>query len=337
MAKRVSSVRRKLGSRLKKLKPIDAAETKSLDEFQAIDADGIPEGTSFSLKKKRASKKGAATEAGEADAASESDAESDVATERAITRGGGFSDQRQQDGFQQGREAYEAYLKGNVEEDAERFRELVAGGAVDNFDPDLSPGDAERLGQLRCAAHLIRLYDHWTLHDVGREESIERATNWLGGFGRVDSVRKVLFELESKPIRDIYPLEVMLHLLERSPEKLPGVVRGQVISAAPALQEGRMFPGHAVQLPVPPNTRLKSFALLGGERPGYEFFPSKKDGLYTLQIDTPGEWELALFAVRTESVGRMERELPGGVVDRFAVKVVEMGPKDAQAASAHHT
>ena len=88
-------------------------------------------------------------------------------------------------------------------------------------------------------------------------------------------------------------------------------------------------------LPMPPSTRLKSFALLGGERPGYEFFPSKKEGYYTLQIDTPGEWQCALFAVRTERVGRMDRELPGGVLELFAVHVVEMGRKPSL--KAHHT
>ena len=71
---------------------------------------------------------------------------------------------------------------------------------------------------------------------------------------------------------------------------------------------------------------LEAFALLGGERPGYEFFPSPKDGYYTLQIDTPGEWQFALFAVRTESLGKIDRgrqpsaapQEPGQVVAELA-------------------
>jgi hypothetical protein len=339
MAKRVSSMRQKLGSRLESLKPNDGADTKSLEPFGSIGADGAKESTGFNQRglqqTKRPNPKAEAGGVGEAQAAAPgAETGSDVATDMAITRGGGFSNQRQHDGFERGREVYEAYLKGNVEQDAERFKELVAGGAVDRFDPDLSPEAAEPLGQLHCAAHLIRLYDYWTLADVGREGSIEKASSWLAGFGRAESVRKVLFELESKPIRDIYPLELMLRILERTPDKLPGVTKGSLLGGLSALQEGKVFPGHPVQLPVPPSTRLKSFALLGGERPGYEFFPSKKDGYYTLQIDTPGEWQCALFAVRTESIGRMDRELPGGVLELFSVHVVEMGRKPSL--EAHH-
>jgi hypothetical protein len=320
---------------------------KSINKTQGLDAAGGADGsfapigdvdgdqnenTRQSLKKKKAgrSKRGGAS--GDVDAVEGVDEDGvSLATDGAVTRkgSGGFSENRG-DSFEQGREAYEAYLKGNVETDAERFETLKAGGAQDDFDPALEPRAVERLGQFKSAAHLIRLYDHWTLEDVPRTEAIGKAAEWLGGFQRVDNVKKVLIELESKPIRDIYPLEITLQLLETAPHKLPGVKPGIVFGANDALSDGSVKAGHAMQIGVPPDMRMKSFALLGGGRPGYEFFPSpKKDGHYTLLVDTPGEWEFAVFAVRTEKLGKMERETPGGVVERSKVKVEEMGRKEA--------
>lgn len=335
MAKRVKRGG-KVGSRLKKLKLDNLKDTVAgaLDHFSPIGSATDTEGPSdvTGRTRQRVGKKGGASVAdGAADVASVRESEGDVelALDIAVTRKGEGGFQRESDSFDRGREAYEAYLKGNVKQDAERFRELAAVGVVDTFDPELTPDAAESLGHIRSAKHMVRLYDHWTLNDVPRDEAIERAARWLSGFNRVDNVKKVLLELENTPIRDIYPLEVMLKMLELFPERLEGVTTGNVLGGAMALKEGNVFAGHAIQVPVPPNTRLKAFALLGGQRPGYEFFPSPKDGHYTLQIDTPGDWEFALFAVRTESLGKIDRELPGGVLERFRVSVVEMGRKDA--------
>ena len=336
MAKRVKRGGR-VGSRLKKLKLDNLKDTLAgaVDHFSPIgsatDTDGPSDVTGRTRKRtsRKAGGGGGVDGAGDVAAAREAEGDVELALDIAVKRKGegGFS-HRQSDGFDRGREAYEAYLKGNVQQDAERFKELAAVGVVDNFDPELSPDAVEALGHIRSAKHMVRLYDHWTLHDVGRDEAIERAARGLSGFHRVDNVKKVLLELENTPIRDIYPLEVMLRMLELCPERLEGVSVGNVLGGAGALEEGRVFAGHAVQVPVPPNTRLKAFALLGGQRPGYEFFPSTKDGHYTLQVDTPGDWEFALFAVRTESLGKIDRELPGGVVEKLRVKVVEMGRKD---------
>lgn len=339
MAKRVRRTG-KVGSRLKQLKLDNFKDNLAgaLEQFSAIgsgaDTDGPSDATGRNRMKPGGKKGGAGAVDGGGDVAALRESEGDVelALDIAVTRkgGGGFGGQHS-DNFSQGRETYEDYLKGNVQEDAERFRQLVAGGVVDTFDPELEPNAAEMLGHIRSAKHMVRLYDHWTLNDVDRTAAIERAATWLSGFQKVDNVKKVLLELECTPIRDIYPLEVMLRMLEKCPERLEGVEQGTVLGALPVLTEGRVFAGHPVQLPVPKGMRLKAFALLGGQRPGYEFHPSSKDDYYTLQVDTPGQWEFALFAVRTQSLGKIQRELPGGVLERFHVNVVEMGRKGPQA------
>lgn len=323
--RRVRRTKRK--SRLKKLKNLQVDGASDTHVPMELDLDGPGDHTGFTKRKKRMGRKRGASDAGEADGANEMD-DVAVATDRAVTRKGegGFSEHRE-DGFDRGRDV-DDYLRSNVEKDAERFNELRNRGARDEFDPELDSAGGERLGQFKAAAHLVRMYDHWTLNQIDRDLAIENASTWLAGFQRTDNVRKVLMELESKPIRDVYPLEVMLNLLETHPTKLPGVRPGSVIGNAAPITEGRVFAGHAVQIPVPPDMRLKAFALLGGQRPGYEFHPSKKDGFYTLLIDTPGEYEFALFAVSTQAVGKMTKELPGGTVERFTVLVKEMGRKE---------
>lgn len=249
-------------------------------------------------------------------------------------KGGSFGDKDGFDGEASARMAYEAYMRGNIQADAERFEALRQQGAVDNFDPALAPGDVEQRGHFAAATHMVRLFEHWLLESPERDLAIDKAASWLAGFQRPDMVRKVLAELESKPIRDVYPLEILLHLLETQPQKLPGISWGSVLGNFQVLRPGeRVYAGHPMQLPVPDNMRIKAFALLGGERPGYEFFPSPKPGHYTFQVDTPGDWDFALFAVRTEKLGKMERELQDGVVESFTLRVSDMGRKDAPAAT----
>lgn len=234
----------------------------------------------------------------------------------------------------QKRAAHEAYVREQVRLDAQRMDELRSAGVTDDFDPQLTPREAERRGVERTARHMVRLFEGWFLDDLPREECVERAARWLGGFERSDNVRKVLFELESQPIREVYPLEIMLKLFDVAPAHTTLVRPASFLGSCPALQQRRMYAGHPVQIPLSKSLRLKSFALVGGARPGYELFPSSKAGQYTLQIDTPGTYTVALFAVQTEqTAGRLTRELPGGFLERVDVTVRLMGAKRASDAS----
>jgi hypothetical protein len=233
------------------------------------------------------------------------------------------------EGGQQQREAYERLLKGNVKNDQERFAELRRKGHKDDFAPERPPADVEKLGFNRVVAHVVRLYDQWTLQGVPRDEAVPKMAAWLAQLSSPQMIRKVLQELESKPIRDVYPLEVLMHLLEHRPELLPGARKGAVIANSDELASGRKcFAGHAVQVQVPPDTRLKSFALLGGARPGYEFFPTPgEDNRYTLLIDTPGRWTFALLAAPLVSLGRIQKEGSDTILELLQVTVSAMGKK----------
>ncbi|MCP4501423.1 MAG: hypothetical protein GY822_15800 [Deltaproteobacteria bacterium] len=265
---------------------------------------------------------------------SDAEAESGATTAQGISRkgmGGGLGD----DGFDQGqksREAYESYLKGNVEQDAARFESLRQGGASDSFDPALKPKAVEALGKMQAATHLVRLYDHWMLDGQDRTSCIKTAATWLSEFQNVGTVKKVLTEMESKPIRDVYPVEVVLKILDDSPASLPSVKRGSLFANTEIGQGTKpVFAGHAVMLPVPKNTRIKGFALLGGARPGYEFFPSpKKSDHYELLVDTPGKWTFALTAVPVTELGggKIKKEGTKTLVETLTIDVQRMGRKD---------
>lgn len=226
------------------------------------------------------------------------------------------------------REAYERYMRGNVHKDQERFDELRKKGAKDDFVAERPPTDVEALGTHRATAHVVRLYERWTLDGVGREEAVQRAASFLAGFHSAQNIRKVLAELESRPIRDVYPLEVLMKMLDERPELLPGVRRGSVIGNAAELEDGKkVLAGYPATLQVPTDVRLKSFALLGGGRPGYELAPAVEEGKYTLLVDTPGEWRFAVLAAPLQQLGRIQRETSEAILEVFPVNVHAMGKK----------
>ena len=246
---------------------------------------------------------------------------------------GGDQQQGGGDGFDQGkgqREAYERYLKGNVAADKARFDELRTKGTKDDFRPDKAPADVEALGVTRAAGHVVRLFDAWTLDGVGRAEAVEKMATFVGQFSNTTTIKKVLAELESKPIRDVYPLEIVMHLLETHPELLPGVRRGTVLGNIAAVADGqKMVAGVPFSVEVPKDVRLKSFALLGGGRPGYEFAPAVADDKYTLLVDTPGRYTFALLAAPLTQLGRIMKESGEGILEVFNVVVNAMDKKGA--------
>ncbi len=226
------------------------------------------------------------------------------------------------------REAYERYLRGTVRDDQERIRGLRERGKKDDFIAERPPREVESFGPQRAAAHVVRLYEGWTLEGVSREDAIARAATFLAGFQGTQSIRRVLAELESKPIRDVYPLEVLLKMLTERPELLPGVRAGAVLGNVEELAvPGRVIAGRPTTLQVPVDVRLKSFALLGGGRPGYEFHPHPEEGRYSLLVDTPGRWRFAILAAPLQQLGRIQRETADALLEIFDVHVSAMGKK----------
>jgi hypothetical protein len=242
------------------------------------------------------------------------------------------ADQGESDGFEgrgnQQREAYERWLRGNVRRDKARFDELRSQGRRDDFNPDLKPLEVEALGTNKATAHVVRIYEKWTLEGQPRAQLVTSAAELLAGFAHVVNIRKVLAQLETKPIRDVYPLEVMMKILEQRPELLPGVRPGSIVGNAAELLDGKkVLAGVPVVIPVPSDVRIKAFALLGGGRPGYEFQPHTDEGKYTLLVDTPGHWTFTVLAAPLSALGSIKRETNEAILEVFAVTVHAMGVK----------
>ena len=345
MVKRVKRVKRKRKrSKVGKSKSATAAAevAGAHKKISATDDDGPDGFTNRSVKKlkKRRSVDGVNSD--------DDDMDVELATGNAVTRkgdGGMEGDGFGQSAEDKGREAYAQFLRGHVEADAERMESMRQQGAVDNFDPEAGPTAIEASGQMSAAKHIVRLYDHWTLNNLDRTESLERASQFLSGFHRPDNIKKVIAELEGKPIRDLhpYPLEVMMHLLDTKPDKLPGFRYGAVFT-----EEVAGHVGYPIDVPMPKNhdgspRRIKGLAYLGkesdldgdgkliGEKspgPGYGIYPSpKKDDAYCVEVDSPGRWCFAALSVATQDLGKITKELSGGTIGRFLVDVKPMGPK----------
>lgn len=185
----------------------------------------------------------------------------------------------------------------------------------DNFDPGLDATQIERLGSIQGAIHMVKLADHWQRSGLDRDAVIEKTAHTLLGFSRTDQVKKMLGEMGNAPITQVYPLEVMLQILDRSPEFLPRVRRGAVLENRGDLTSSdNIRAGQEFRLRYPADFKIKAFALLGGGQPGYEFTPHK-NGIYRMVVDTPGDWTFALSA---ECKGET-------VVDTFQVHVREPG------------
>ncbi len=100
-------------------------------------------------------------------------------------------------------------------------------------------------------------------------------------------------------ILDLYPLEVVAHVLERYPAFLPKVGFGRLFSPATG-ERGttlRLDAGEPFTLVYPAELKIRGFALVGGGRPGYAFEPATEPGRYRLTIDTAGRHSLLISAL----------------------------------------
>lgn len=99
-------------------------------------------------------------------------------------------------------------------------------------------------------------------------------------------------------ILDVYPLEVVAHVLDHYPQFLPKVSRGRFFhqsgERAPAWRTDTQTP---VILEYPEDLKLRGFALVGGGTPGYVFEPADVPGRYSLLVRSPGRWTCSVSGV----------------------------------------
>jgi hypothetical protein len=99
-------------------------------------------------------------------------------------------------------------------------------------------------------------------------------------------------------ILDVYPLEVVTHVLDHYPHFLPKVSRGTFFhQSGERAQVWHTDTQTPVILEYPEDLKVRGFALIGGGTPGYVFEPSDVPGRYRLQVRSPGRWTCSVSGV----------------------------------------
>ncbi|MEO1334730.1 MAG: hypothetical protein AAFV29_03770 [Myxococcota bacterium] len=150
-----------------------------------------------------------------------------------------------------------------------------------------------------------------------RHEVVEYAASLFTGlsdprFGR----RALLAWGPDSGIINLYPLEVVEHILLTCPTFLPRVRFGRWL----ALELGddpkfelTVHPDLPLNLTVPGDILVRGFAIKGGYQPGYCFEPGPSLETYALSLTTPGLYDLLMSARTNEG---------DTLVDRLLVRVV---------------
>lgn len=113
----------------------------------------------------------------------------------------------------------------------------------------------------------------------------------------------------SSGILDIYPLEVMEHVLDRYPGFLPKVGYGRLFANVPAVEEETIYTDTRtpVMLEYSVDLKIRAFAVSGGGRPGYLLEPDLEPGKYRLHIYTSGKYRVLISAINEHGYTTIDR------------------------------
>ncbi len=172
-------------------------------------------------------------------------------------------------------------------------------------DPRLTqPEDIQRrLGSpMAYAKHVMILAESFRAHTgAERREAIEYLGRMFVSLNDRRFGRLALKEFgPATGIVDIYPLEVVAHVLDRWPAFLPKISRGKLFSSEGAKAEAlSLWAGEPKVLSYDPTLKIRGFALMGGGTPGYRFEPTNDaSDSYWLTVDSPGSYTLLISGVR---------------------------------------
>lgn len=162
-----------------------------------------------------------------------------------------------------------------------------------------NPNDMKRLlgPSVRFAQHAMLLAEDRLKSGTDRLEVIEfLASLYVGVADRAYALKALREFGTGTGIIDIYPLEVMSHLLENVPAFFTKVQKGRFFSSN---KTGvyKSETGKPIVLTYDPALRIRGFALDGGPRPGYLFEPVDPPGTYHLTFQTAGTYKVMVSAI----------------------------------------
>jgi hypothetical protein len=208
---------------------------------------------------------------------------------------------------------------------------------------DLSLTDPNDMkGQLgpsvRFAQHAMMLAETRMKEGATRDEALAFLASLYVGVTDKAYANKALREFGAATgILDLYPAELMQHLLEHVPGFCSKVQQGSFFTQA----GGGAYRAKAhepITLTYDPELRIRGFALKGGGRPGYLFEPIDPPGTYQLTFFEAGKYVLLISAIKKNGwlmVDEIACEISAGEAADLPKAVQrereEEGPADASA------
>lgn len=176
-------------------------------------------------------------------------------------------------------------------------------------DPGLTnPNDMKRLlgPSVRFAQHAMMLADQRMKEGLPRDEALQfLASLYLGVSDRAYANKALRDFGAATGILDLYPLELMQHLLANVPSFLSKVSTAKLFAAVPAAGlTGEA--GKPIVLRYDAELRIRGFAVRGGERPGYLFEPVDPPGTYHLTFATAGQYTCMVSALAKDGTLRLD-------------------------------
>jgi hypothetical protein len=167
-------------------------------------------------------------------------------------------------------------------------------------DPSLTnPNDMKRaLGPtVRFAQHAMLLAQSRIEEGMSRAEAIGFMAKLFVDCGDREYAKKALKEFgPATGILDLYPLELIQHLVENVPMFYTHVQRGRFFTSS-VDSRYRAKAGETIHLSYPPDLRIRGFAIRGGARPGYLLEPTEPQGTYALTFQTEGTFDVVISAI----------------------------------------
>ncbi len=187
-----------------------------------------------------------------------------------------------------------------------------------------SPNEMKRLlgPSVRFAQHAMLLAEARLKEGAPRQDALAYlASIYLGVADRAYANKALRDFGASTGIVDLYPLELMKHLLEHVPSFLSKVSTASFLAATP--REGyQAKAGVPLKLTFDAGLRIRGFAVKSGEKPGYLLEPMDPPGTYHLTMGSAGTFTVMMSALDKNGVLHIQEFL------------VEVAPGDATALNA---
>lgn len=147
---------------------------------------------------------------------------------------------------------------------------------------------------LRIARHLNVLAQRLATSPEQRAGVVSSLADTIVELGPGLGRRSLSSFMHGVGIGEVYPLEVLEHIVLHHPRFLPQTGLRPFLTSPPRLEGEEGVP---IEVRCDPALKLTGFALKGGGFPGYAFEPQKEPGCFALNIDTRGRYTLLLLAV----------------------------------------